>query len=81
MDSREDNPSTDSLDQERERARHWKRIGPMLERRRVREMVEMTDDERRDAIRRVLQLVRPDRPSRTTSGLVDYYKRMKHKKP
>jgi hypothetical protein len=56
----------------REFVEHWRRVGPLLERIRYRELRRMTQRERQRAIRAVLQVgVRFARP-RKTSGLVEF---------
>jgi hypothetical protein len=64
----------------REWVEHWRRVGPLLEARRLEEAKAMTDQKRRQAIAAVLGLVRSP-PTRMTSGLVEYYRKLRKLSP
>jgi len=61
----------EQLQQGKEWARRWKEAGPLLERIRQEELLEMTPERRRAASLAVLDMGAPFDCHRTTSGLVE----------
>lgn len=64
------------LEQNRGFVEHWRRVGPLLEEISLREHAAMTATVRRRAIAAVMALARRPTPLRTTSGLVEYYRKL-----
>ena len=60
---------------------HWRRVGPLLSRRRLQELGTMTAAERRRQILSVLGLVLSPPQQRSTSGLVEYSQKAEFVRP